>query len=106
MTNFSNQSLSNRSFAGENLAGANFRNADIRGCDFTNANLEGADFSGVRAGKSLRQQVILISCVITEILVSIAVAMFAFGVLATFIFEKIFANVTAFNGLFAGCVAF
>jgi len=106
MTNFSNQSLSNRSFAGENLAGANFRNADIRGCDFTNANLEGADFSGVRAGKSLRQQVILISCVIIETLVSIAVAMFAFGVLATFIFEKIFANVTAFNGLFAGCVAF
>ena len=106
MTNFSNQSLSNRSFAGENLAGANFRNADIRGCDFTNANLEGADFSGVRTGKSLRQQVILISCVITETLISIAVAIFAFGVLATFIFEKIFANVTTFNGLFAGCVAF
>jgi uncharacterized protein YjbI with pentapeptide repeats len=88
MTNFSNQSLSNRSFAGENLAGSNFRNADIRGCDFTNANLEGANFSGVKAGRSRTQEIILMAVV--------------FGILI----QGVFASAVAFKFVDASLIEF
>ena len=57
---FSNKDLRNRSFKGRDLASADFRKADIRGCDFRNANLEGADFSGVTAGQSGKQILIVV----------------------------------------------
>jgi len=57
--NFAHQDLRNRSFRGQNLSGADFSGADIRGCDFQNAILIGANFTGVRAGQSRRQIILL-----------------------------------------------